>query len=429
MTAIPFPSNGHDQATTTVTSPLPEGPQGPRCDFDQGVYSVTFDDCAALMEFDYLSTDRDGGVWAELEVTLAHSTLLRSRVNLIKGNSRRDTAKDLIARTKLLGLDWDSMLETATYWVVERMRAGEPDIDLAEAPESPPYQSLLEPILIPNGTTILFGPGGSMKSYVALAMALSLQTGTELIKGLPPAKQMNVAFCDWEWNASVHRDRMIQLAGTDVPGLRYLKCILPLREERDRIRHMIRERNIEFLFIDSIAKSAGDEPETAKTANEYATILDSFEIPACLVGHITKSDRRKKVDTDTLFGSIFWENNARSTWSLQLSEGSPISRLGFFHKKHNLTRKSLPFTVEIEEAEDRLYMRKGQVRDDPALEAKLPIRVRISNYLRGGSRPLYEISEELDESKQAISNALSRGESIFIKMAGPDGVYRWGLRE
>jgi len=322
------------------------------------------------------------------------------------------------------------MMETAVYWVINAMRNGTPDIALDQASPSPEITKLLDPLLLTNGSTILFGPGGSMKSYVALALALSLQSGTEIIKGMPPARQANCAFLDWEWEASVHRDRMVQMTGELIPGLRYMRCTMPLHQERDRIRHLIREHKIEYLFIDSVAKSAGDEPETAKTANDYFSTLDQFGLPALLVAHVTKHDRRTKKDTDTLFGSIFWENNARSTWSLQLSEGTPTSRLGFFHKKHNLTRAVPPFSIEVQEGDGgRMYLRRGDVRVDPALESRLPLRTRIADVLRAGPLRVYEIENLLEVEQAQISNTLRRWDKHFIRVQSPDGVYRWALRQ
>lgn len=436
MSIDPVPINGAAAATNghAQVTPFPAGPNGPLCFEDQGVYTVQFEQ--VTFEFDYISPDRDGGIWAELEVHLTTpgmaSTLTRARINLLKGNSKRDAVKDLNTRSKNLAYDWDSMMETATYWLVNAIRNGTPDIDLSNAPPSPEYATLIDPLLLTSGATILFGPGGSMKSYVALGLALSLQTGTEVIKGMPPARQANCAFLDWEWNASVHRDRMVQITGALAPGLRYMRCTMPISAERDRIRHLIREHSIEYLFIDSVAKSAGEEPETAKAANDYFSILDTFGIPALLVAHVTKHDRRTKKDTDTLFGSIFWENNARSTWSLQLSEGTPTSRLGFFHKKHNLTRAVPPFSIEVQEGDGgRLYLRRGDIRVDPALEARLPLRNRIIDVLRAGPLRVYEIENLLDVEQSQISNTLRRNERIFVKLpssAASGQQARWALK-
>jgi hypothetical protein len=48
--------------------------------------------------------------------------------------------------------------------------------------------------------------------------------------------------------------------------------------------------------------------------------------------------------------------------------------------------------------------------------------------LRTGARPLHEIAEALDESIEAVRMAAKRGDGkVFTKLAGPDGIYRWGL--
>ena len=54
-----------------------------------------------------------------------------------------------------------------------------------EAPEFRSYA--LDPICPRGEPTILFAPGGTGKSYLSLALALSVQLGRELVPGIPPA--------------------------------------------------------------------------------------------------------------------------------------------------------------------------------------------------------------------------------------------------
>src|SRR5207244_751427 len=88
---------------------------------------------------------------------------------------------------------------------------------------------------------ILFGDGGSAKSYVALYMA-----GRLSLQGIP------VALFDWELSGEEHRERFERLFGDQRPPLTYVRCETPLTSELDRVARVIRERKIIYAFFDSI---------------------------------------------------------------------------------------------------------------------------------------------------------------------------------
>lgn len=399
---------------------------------EQDVYTATFEN--ARLEFDYVSPDRDGGIWAEMEAYLPAQTspLLRTRINLLKGTGRRDAAKDLGARTNGLGLDWTIILEQASQWVVDRMRHGEGALVLRDLPEDEAASGhLLAPVLVEDGSTILFGPGGGAKSLIALAMALSLHSGTELIKGLPPTKPLRVAYCDWEWSPKVHRRRMRRLWGAgELPDLVYIKGRLPISEERDRLRHLIRDHRIDYLIIDSIVEAADDDPETANTARRFYATLNSLGIHALLVAHVTKNDTKIKGDTDAPFGSIFWSNAARSTWHVRPQANPPPDELtvGMYHRKPNDGPRQSPFALEFGFSDDRVTITRKAAAARADLDVKVPIRNRIVEALAGGTMQVFQIADELDESTAAVRGALNRNEGKdFVRLTRPDGTYTWGL--
>ena len=148
---------------------------GPRVNVDQGIYTVST--AAAQLDFDLLTTDRwTGETHAELTVYLTDAVNLgkllhRGRLNLLSGDRRERLARYLAGRTKELGMEWPDLLEEAVSAVVGLYRAGEPAILLRDAPEPPGAGvPLVAPILAADGSTVIFGDGGSLKSYLALAL-------------------------------------------------------------------------------------------------------------------------------------------------------------------------------------------------------------------------------------------------------------------
>lgn len=405
---------------------------GPRVTLAQGIYTVSVD--GAQLDFDLLTTDRrTGETHAELTVYATDPANLgkllhRGRLNLLSGDRRERLAKYLGSRTPEQGLDWHEILEEAVTGVVGLYRAGEPAILLREAPEPPTAgAAAVPPLLAADGSTILFGDGGSLKSYTALALALSLHSGRELIEGMAPPAARRVAFLDWEWSPHVHRRRMERLwPGEDVPDLVYVGCRLPLREERDRLRRIIRDHSIEYLVIDSVGLAAGGEPESAEVAVQFFASLRELGLDALLIAHVNRSDAKGSADKP--FGSAYWHNSARSTWYAKAQHAPGGVTLGLYHRKANDGPLHEPIGLEVTFGPEATTYTASDVRDVPNLASAIPIRARMIEALKTGAMPLHELAESIGAGVEACRIAAKRGEGrVFVQLTGPDGIYRWGL--
>lgn len=422
-----------------VAPDLAPQPHGPRVDHDQGIYSVAWDAPEEVrLEFDLLTTDRRSGeTHAELTVFLTDPAsaalfgrqLHRARVNLLSTTGRTTLAKYLAQRDPA-SHDWPTLLEEAMQQVLTLYRAGEPAILLRDAPDAVGAGApLVAPLLAGDGATILFGDGGTGKSYLALALAASLHTGRELVDGLPPSSTRRVGYLDWEWSAAVHRRRLAALWPDDeLPDLVYVACRQPLREERDRLRRIIRDHGLEYLVIDSIALAAGGEPESAEVATGFFGALRSLGLDALCVAHVTNA--AAKGGAERPFGSAYWHNSARATWYVKGQEDPPPGSLtlGLYQRKVNDGPRGAPFGLELTFTAETTRIRRSDVRDVPDLAAELPVAARMARALAGGSMTLHELAEEVNASIEAVRMAAKRGDGRrFVSHAGPDGIYRWGL--
>lgn len=407
----------------------------PRVRAEQGIYTVTVEGVAQL-EFDLTTDRRTGETHAELTVYATDAVNLgkllhRGRLNLLSGDRRERLAKYLSSRTAEQGVDWSDVLEQVVAAVVALYREGEPAILLRDAPEPPSAGApLMPPILAAEGSTILFGDGGSLKSYSALALAASLHTGRELIPGMTPTATRRVGFLDWEWSAHVHRRRLARLwpaVAGELPDLVYVACRLPMREERDRLRRTIREHRLEYLVIDSVGLAAGGEPESAEVAVQFFAALRELGLDALLVAHVTKQDA--KGGADRPFGSAYWHNSARSTWYAKARHvGDHGVTLGLYHRKANDGPLARPFGLHVAFGPDRTTFEAGTLEDAPDLAAEIPLKVRMTDLLAAGALPLHEIAETLDAQLEAVKKAVQRDAGRrFVKLPGPDGIYRVGL--
>jgi AAA domain len=384
---------------------------GPQLIAERGVYTVRWDAPEQVQfEFDMLRVDRRSGTMTA-EVTVhtywpvldfVHS----AQLNLSSTQARVTLAKHLAGRVRDRELDWPALVETAIILTRNAFRAGEPSILLRDAPEPATAGPLLPPLLAADGTTLLYGDGGTGKSLLALAAAVSLHTGLPLL-GLQPAVTRRVAFLDWEWSAPVHKRRLRRLLPEgELPDIRYIRCALPLRDDVDRLRRVIREDGIEYAVIDSVALAAGGDPERAETAIEFFGALRQLEVDALAVAHVTKAS-----DGEKPFGSTFWHNSARATWYVRKAAelGASSFTVALVNKKANDAPLSLPLGFAVDMSDERTTIRPTNLADSPDLAKEIPLRLRIRQELLGGSLTYAELAERLEAKEDSVRATVKRG--------------------
>jgi hypothetical protein len=462
MTAQPVPITSRSPSHEAVEAHLrrlgrersgafPFGVNGPLAIVDQGIYTVQWGPWAqpeadpdrrtgvpAMIELDYVSTDRYGETHAEIAVYWSDPVdplaMLRTRLNLVSLTARDRLATALSKRTDALGLDWRTMLDQAVRWSLEHYRRGDPGLLLRDAEElSAGADALTDPPLLEaDGLSILFGDGGSLKSWVGLACAASLQAGTSYIGGLGVLAARRVGYLDWEWSARRHRRRLLQLCGPDMPEVAYIRCSRPIHEERDRLRRFIRHYGLDYGIVDSVGLACGGEPESAEVATRFVNAVGDL-FPAGLgIAHVTKAAADKPPDKP--FGSAYWHNSARRTWYARsvAEPGARGATVGLYNRKANDGPIALPMALAFEWREDGVSIERQDVRDIPELDAARSIGARMRDLLgRQGSMELHAIAGELEAKVESVKQAAYRGkrDGTLVNFAGPDGVYRWALRQ
>jgi hypothetical protein len=401
-----------DSATPRLPSAIERPGVGPQLIAERGVYTVLWHSPEQVQfEFDLLRVDRRTGtmtaeitVWTHWPITdFIHSASL----NLSSTQARTTLAKHLAGRIADRELDWPALVETAVVLVRNAYRAGEPAILLRDAPEPTLSGAILPPIVASDGSTEWHGDGGTGKSEIALAAACVIHSGRgDVLAGLQPATTRRVAFLDWEWTASVHRRRLARLWPDDeLPDLMYVRCALPLAQDVERLRRVVREHRIEFVVIDSVALAAGGDPERAETAIEFYNGLRQLEVDSLLIAHVTKQS-----DGDKAFGSTFWHNSAPSTWYVRKVQdaGSSTLRVAMVNKKANDAPLSLPIGLEIEHGPDATVIRRTDLAAEPDLAREIPLRLRIKQALLSGSLTYDELADSLEADRESVRRTVNR---------------------
>lgn len=340
---------------------------------------------------------------------VVNDCLVTGDFNFSSVRARQDRAKLLTTRAGTNGqVDWYAYLEEFCQGVFERERQGDPAQDIWDIPLPPKEDDFaIEGLAFPRRhPAILFGDGGSAKSYVALYLA-----GRLALQGVP------VALFDWELSGEEHRERFEFLFAPQKPPLTYVRCDAPLAQSVERVARIIRERNIRYAFYDSIAFACDGKPEDADVTNRYFRAVRQTEIGSLHIAHVNRSETNDQKP----FGSIFWHNGARSTWYVKAAEPDAVGgtlRLGFFNRKSNLGPIRAPASFQVTFGRDRTVFTRAEVADDPDLALKMSIRQRMYALLRHGSMPIDEIAEELDANPDTVARTARRCRDAFVLLDG-----------
>jgi hypothetical protein len=292
-------------------------------------------------------------------INLRDGHVSMGRQNLSAPKGRMDFAKSLQARVKDERIDWQDVIEQAFVAVLVAESKGEPIVDIDGFDEPPEFRSYaLDPVAPRGETTVLFAPGGSGKSYAALALALSVQLGIEIIPGIPPAITGPVLYLDWETNAKTVKTRIRKIAGGmgfDPPRIAYRRCLAPLADDAEQLSTEIAKRGIVLVVIDSAGAAIGSQGEYGD-ANEGA--LKFFEairvlgsdLTVIVIDHVAKPGpiRKGQQPNQNPYGSVYKVNAARSVWSLgEIARGEDDVTCALRHTKVNDSKMYRPISYRL----------------------------------------------------------------------------------
>ena len=379
---------------------------------------------AVVVRFDHVRQGRDG--WhAEVSVSDALGAtgdghLAWGRENLSSALRRQQLAKSLAEQTGER-VPWGRVLELSYLAVVAAARRGEPaEAITAESaaglPDEQPH--LLRP-LMPIGlgnTTSVHGPGGSSKSYLALAVGLSLASGSTVVPGLVPVERGPALFLDYETDRDTFARRVRRVArGANLPqhvAVHYRRCRLPLTDEVAAVAEVADQLGAVAVVLDSVERACGQGGDYADPNRRILALYEALDlIPGTklLVDHVNRAEAANSSATFA-YGSIFKANAARSVWELRRSEASsgPDIYLTLRHVKVNDGPLREPIGLRVEHQPDRTVFHEAAAARELLEGQSAPARVLA--LLERREEPLgpSEAASELGLNYGAVQKALRR---------------------
>jgi hypothetical protein len=364
----------------------------------EGVYRLTLSLFGIVLEADRLRWDRHelhGELSVACKIPGAHTVdgfLSRASFNFSSLTARTTLAKFLDARSNAADFDWLGFLEDISQRILVAERSGSPAVSLRDIARPDPCDSelIIHGLHVPRRhPSILFGDGGSAKSYLALYLA-----------GLLSTLEINVGFFDWELAGEDHRDRLERLFGQEMPEIIYARCDRPLTHETDRLRRIVQERKLDFAFFDSVAFACDGPPESAEIAGQYFRAVRQLgPIGSMHLAHIPKAEGGDQKP----FGSAFWHNGARATFFAKRAEDltpdAVVVSVAIHPRKANLGPLRRSVGVEFTFGEHDTKFSTFDLASVPDLARGLSLGPRIVVFLRSGARTRAEIGAEFSDQK------------------------------
>lgn len=367
-----------------------------------------------------------------------------ARFNLSSSASRASLAKLLEQRTPGMDMDWFDGLEALCQRVMIVESSGQPFLEVGnQVIDRAGLKYLIDPVVPANVTTLLYGPGGSGKSVIALAMAMSIKHEHEIIPGLVPTTRGNVLYLDWETDAPVINERAQAIgAGAGIaPGtILYRRCIKPLADEAEDIANAVAERDIALVVIDSAGMAMGAGGEYGDANESTLRMFDAIRYintTAVVVDHVSKQEMRSKGKVSGLlpYGSIYKVNLARSAWEVRngTSEDDETVRVALIHTKANDSRLLPQVGLEVEWLAGSIEFKEARVQPpqsyDPAdPPKKMTAAIAIKDILSDGERlkppALEDLCADMGFSASAVRSALFKMKKSGELELLPDGSYR-----
>lgn len=394
-----------------------------------GVFTCRSAKHHAAFVFDRLHEHRET-VRAELTVSLGGTILLDATdINLKSATTQTKLSKELEPLARVI--PWKILLQRACAMVLRRSRAGEPSVRLDQHGVVEPLTYQLNPLVIKDKIAVLYATGGMGKSTLGLLLGLCASVGACI--GPFRAARGNVAYLDYEDDKSVHL-RRVHAIQAEHPELRdasivYQKLVEPITKITHQLARKVHEEHISLIILDSLLAATGGD-SSAEATTKLFIALRALGTSCLIIGHVPKMQAEGQ-EHQTIYGSVFSGNFARSVWELKkeqdVDDDSMI--LSLVHRKTNLSRLHAPIGLRVTQDRDttRIRFESCDLSEVESLERDLPVASRIRTFLERDGKPYtaQDIAKELGITPGTVKYTLSKHRRIKWQMIGEGRDSKW----
>jgi len=286
-----------------------------------------------------------------------------------------------------------------------------------------PPAFLLEPFLIRGGGTILFGPPGRGKSYVAMTLAVAVDAG---LTNLFNVQQGRVLFINLERSAESLQRRLLNInlaLGIDetYPLLTLNARGKTLDDVVESIEESINEHNVQLVVLDSISRAGFGDLNDNRPVNKIIDTLNNTCETWLGLAHAPRGDATH------VYGSVHFDAGADIVIQ-QVSEARERSLgIGLNITKANDVGKR-PMTVLGYEFDDigltKIWFPNATEFPELMLSKQTTTAEEIYDYLNEiDNATAGEIATSLGKSRSMISSILNNDSRYVASQRGRERVF------
>lgn len=375
----------------------------------------------------------DGRVNGEVIVTTTlpnyNPHLHQATLNFLSTAAQEKLTKSLTAScSEVL---WYPILEQLKVYTLDYLRRGEPVLELWADENATPPEYVLEPILIRNYPTVIFGHRSTAKSTLAVIMVeIILLPWLDNPLGLSPLEHSTKClYLDYETDHSTIKWQLARLQkgmNLATAPISYRRCAVPLAQDLEQIQQHIQDRETEVIVIDSLGLACGGELKDSAPAIAFYAALRQLKVTPLILAHTSKENDVGR--TKSVFGSGYFENLARSVFEIRKTQepGSNEINVALFHRKPPPFQPiHQPLGYHFDFTASTMIVSEQNPRSVKEFLSAIGTQAQIEELLKEGTLNTKEMMDALNLTRSNTDMALKRlrDKKRIIKL--DDG--RWGL--
>lgn len=325
---------------------------------------------------------------------------------------------------------WNEAVEQLRYYVLERVRTGDPVETISTASEFiTPTTYLIHPLLPEHQPTIIFGEPGVGKSRIGnlIYTCLALPWFDNPLGLAVPDRKINTLILDWEADSNTTAWRIKALVeGMDLGmiDIHYKRGIGPLADNVEQIQLAIEEKQAQLIIVDSLAAACGGEVLKTEVAEEFFMAIRQLKVTSLIIAQTQKDPELRK---KSILGSTLFEYYSRSVWEIKKAQtaGEDETHIALIHRKANESKLHKSLNYRFYFNGQHITVSTEKMQDVPEFNQNVPLQLRIRETLTRGPLTAKEIAENIDATAGTVSKTLSQMKKDGKVISLADN--KWGL--
>lgn len=366
--------------------------------------------------------------------------LVAHRFNLDSLRARVELANHVAPKTPAMNAEmWKDIMDRFCLLVARGELTSESFTTVGDMQGTTKAKWLVENLIREGQPTTLFAPGGTGKSFFALAIGLSIVTGHQFVPGFVPSRKGNVLYLDYETTRPDVDSRVKDLCnGLGVPtvAIGYRRCTTSLGDMVEELSRYIASEDVALLVVDSVEMALASQRE-ANDANQaiielYKT-LRLVGTATLLIDHVNSTEASKTKGNRKPYGSIYKINLARLAFEIRLGNtDGDTSNIALYNIKRNDGRLLQPIGLNIAFRDDNVRYSKQDIHADSTLIEGLGNKERVLSAVQKLNRTVTvkEIAEDLELSEGTVRTLFNdHKDKLFVVVEeGKGKPTLWGLK-